>query len=131
MPAITDQNVAAANGRRRLARRLSWWAFVPLLLSWGWLPLAVWLEPPQPMTPPHSGSEVGAGIGVGVLLALEVVSGMIGTFVSSVLVIWAFLLKHRSVTLWIAAAINAIFWVGGVFVGWQVMPFLRYSHLHR
>ncbi len=125
MPTVTAQNVTAVDRRRRLARRLSWWAYVPLVLSWGWLPLVVWLEPHQPTPPPHSGSEVAAGIGAGALLAVEVVSGMIGTLISSVLVISAFLLKHRSVTLWIAAAINAIFWVGGVLVGWQVLPFLR------
>lgn len=131
MPEVTERNVAAMDRRRRLARRLSLWAFVPLLLSWGWLPVAVWLKPPQLATPPHSGSEVAAGVAVGALLGLEVISGMTGTFVSSVLVIWAFLLKHRSVALWIAAAINAIFWVGGVFLAWEVMPFLRYSHLNR
>ena len=129
MPVRTEQNVAVREERERLGRRLSKWAFIPLLLFWGWLPVTVWLHPPQ-APPPHSGSEVGAGIEVGVLLALEVVSGMIGTFISTALVLWAFLLKHRSVALWLAAAINAICWAGGSFVAWQVWPFLRLSDLH-
>lgn len=124
MPAAIEGAVTAVDGRR-WARRLSWWAFVPLLLSWGWLPLFLWLGPRQPTPPPHSGSEVAAGIEMGALLGVEVVSGMIGTLVSSVLVISAFLLKQRSKALWIAAALNAICWVGGGIVGWQVIPFLR------
>lgn len=47
--------------------------------------------------------------------------GAIGTFISSMLVVWGLYLNRQSIPVRIAAAIDATAWIGAGLMAWQVL----------
>ncbi len=121
MPALAQsQPVDASKRRRDRAFRLGWWAMVVWLLFWA-LPIVdlIWGHPITGGEGSHS--DVSQGIGMLGFLTVWLAIGAIGTFISSVLVVWGLYLNRRSIPVWVAAVIDTASWIGGSIMAWQVL----------